>query len=80
MSCVLHAVLRLLIHFRCLPPPPQTDFFDPNAKGSKGAAVEGLAALLGPAECVAAEAAAQLMLEVQSSAGESTEGLSCWCV
>ena len=57
------------------PPPPhlQVDFFDPAAKhetagGSRGAS-GGLAALMGPAECAAAAAMADGMLEIQKSAG-----------
>ncbi|PSC69056.1 DDT domain-containing protein [Micractinium conductrix] len=45
----------------------QVDFFDPVAKGDKGAP-SGLAALCGPAESSAVEAAAEQMLDLQKAA------------
>ena len=56
--------------------PLQVDFFDPVAKGDKGAP-SGLAALCGPAESSAVEAAAEQMLDLQKAAGEA-EVAQCW--
>lgn len=47
----------------------QVEFFDPAAADKGGVADSGLAALFGPAECAAVEAATQSMLDLQKSAG-----------
>lgn len=46
----------------------QVDFFDPAKAATSGGASAGLAALFGPAEAVAAEAAADTMQELQKGA------------
>ncbi|KAL4440713.1 hypothetical protein ABPG77_000422 [Micractinium sp. CCAP 211/92] len=47
----------------------QVDFFDPAAQAKAGKAASGLASLMGPAEVVAVEEAAEQMQELQKDAG-----------
>ncbi|EFN58898.1 expressed protein [Chlorella variabilis] len=62
----------------------QVEFFDPAKGGSKGGeapSATGLAALFGPAECAAVEAAAGEMAEVQKSGASllaAPEGCGSW--